>query len=133
MISPFNQPSVFQLATFVFEVRSGTPVVDERGNLVAPTSSVPVTFKLKPVKAVAGSQSSVGSTSIQERYEARLVSPMSFPLTPGTTVHGSLKGRPCTLSIDSVSQSGVEPVLTKVLGEKYSVTIEYRVGMGEVV
>jgi hypothetical protein len=131
MTSPFNLPNLFQLATFIFEVPVGTVSVNERGNLVTQTQQVPVTFKLKPLsqtpKQALGSQ---GSAQVGERYEARLVDPMTFKVVPGTSVAGVLNGRPCTMTVDSVAQSSVSPVLSKAIGEKYQVTINYQVAMG---
>lgn len=131
MASPFNLPSVFQLATFIFEVPALVSGVDERGNVEVTTNKVPVTFRLKPLSQSQNrANDSQGTSAIGEKYEARLVSPMSFPLVPGVTTQGVLNSRPCTLTVDSVAQSSVAPVLSKALGEKYLVTINYRVGMG---
>lgn len=132
MTSPFDLPSVFQLATFIFDKPVFVSGVNERGNPVITTDKVPVTFKLKPLKQTPSrTNESQGTAAVGERYEARLVKPMKFPIIPGTSVQGVFNSRPCAMTIDSVAQSAVSPILTKALGEQYLVTIRYRVGMGD--
>lgn len=129
-MSVFDNPDLFQLATFVFQISTRDLTQNKRGLISSTGRDISVKFRIKPAggNTEAREQGAFATAS----YTCNCVEPMVLPkdLKPGDIGRGIINNRQCTARITSISQGGVSPLTRDITGEKVNLEISYLVAGG---
>ena len=131
MVSPFDDRTIFQHATFTFKIANGVKQLEtnKRGFPVVNTTEVKVRFKLSPGGDRTMQEVRKGAgVMYEETYSARVLSGnLKLPkgIYPEDTGEGEINGKKCTATVKGIAQSGVYPVVGAVLGDKVTIAVKY--------
>jgi len=132
MPTPFAYSDIWQHGEFVFKL-AGVPIgqIGSRGQPIVPKIETRIVFKFRPRKqepTVTG----ISTESRTDRYDCRVVSidgnleNTKLPIgIEGVTGDGFLNGRSCRLSVKSIAQSSVAPIVSEILGESIYAEVSY--------
>lgn len=127
MTSAFDSPQVFQQITVCFPSLKNCPKgVDARGNVQHDTWHTQMRFKLNSPSS--REQLEWYGANTTQRLEARCLEPLEVPpsVNVGHVGKSELGDRKCEVQLLQILNTGVSPILNRVLGQKVVLELTFR-------